>query len=68
MTKRWLKLLRWLIRLPHKESDEVTDARERLKAVALDDLRVARLEARTQKILRENNLAPLIMRSFGIRK
>lgn len=58
----------WPMKHPRAESQEVIQARERLAAITRDDVRVASLEMRTQRILRENNLAPLIMRALGIRR
>lgn len=49
-------------------SQDVIEARERLEAIERDDERVARLERRTSKILRENNLAPSIMDALGMRR
>lgn len=49
-------------------SQDVIEARERLEAIKRDDERVARLERRTSKILRENNLAPSIMDALGVRR
>lgn len=49
-------------------SQDVVEARERLEAIHRDDERVNRLERRTAKILRENNLAPSIMDALGVRR
>jgi hypothetical protein len=55
----------WRSREP---SRDVIEARERLAAITRDDDRVGRLEQRTQRILRENNLAPTIMDALGMRR
>lgn len=49
------------------ESPEVQAARERLAAIERDDQRVDELQRRTFRIMRENNLAPTIMRALRIR-
>lgn len=43
------------------------EARERLEAIEADDVKVRNLEVRTQRIMRENNLAPMIMRALRLR-
>jgi len=49
------------------EPPNVQTARERLESAEADDERIASLERRTERIRRENNLAPWIMKSLGIR-
>lgn len=49
-------------------SQDVIEARQRLEAINRDDERVDRLERRTSRILRENNLAPSIMDALGVRR
>lgn len=69
MTKpRWWPWEWWPMRRPRQEPQQVAEARERLEAIERDDVRVQRLEIRTQKILHENNLAPVIMKALGIRR
>lgn len=54
---------------PRAASREIIkDARERLEAIQRDDARVESLEIRAQRILRENNLAPAVMKALGIRR
>lgn len=54
---------------PRAASREILEeARKRLEDIRRDDARVDSLEARTQRILRENNLAPVVMRALGIRR
>lgn len=50
------------------DSPGVVEARERLEAAERDDDRIDLLVAKTQRILRENNLAPQIMRALGVRR
>lgn len=65
----WLWPWRWWpMKRPRVEPHKVVEARERLEAITRDDDRVRRLEIRTQRILRENNLAPFIMKALGIRR
>lgn len=68
MPRRWPWTWWWPMRRPRSEPQKLTEARERLEAITRDDARVERLELRTQKILRENNLAPFVMRALGIRR
>ena len=66
---RWWPWKWWpMARRSRKDSPKVIEAQERLEAIERDDIRVNLLAARTQRILRENNLAPVIMRALGIRR
>lgn len=56
------------MRSSREEAPGVAEARERLEAIERDDDRIELLEARTQRILRENNLAPFVMKALGIRR
>lgn len=53
-----------------KDSEEEAklEAAQRLEKVVADDERVARLTRRTQRIMRENNLAPDILKALGVRR
>lgn len=50
------------------ESQEVAEARERLEAVERDDDKVDLLVAKAQRLMRENNFAPMVMRALGVRR
>lgn len=50
------------------EPPELVEARERYEAVEHDDAKVHNLEVRAQRILRENNLAPLVRRALGLQR
>lgn len=51
-----------------KESQGTKDAKERLESVRKDDEVVDSLARRAKKILKENNLAPDIMKALGMHK
>lgn len=65
MSAWWRRLVPWRTRGP---STDVIEARERLEATNQDDARVDRLERRTARILREDNLAPTIMDALGVKR
>jgi hypothetical protein len=48
------------------DREEIEEAQRRLEAVVEDDKKIAELEKRTKRILRENNFAPTIMRALGV--
>ena len=69
MTKpHWWPWEWWPMKRQRKEPRKVVEARERLEAITRDDDRVELLEARTKRMLHENNLAPFIMRALGIKR
>ncbi len=45
----------------------VEEAQSRLEHTAADDVRVDRVVERTNRLIRENNLAPYVMKALGIR-
>lgn len=49
----------------HQPSKATVEAEERLHAIEADDVKVADLERRMKRIIRENDLAPTIMRALG---
>ncbi len=51
----------------HRESPQVDEARQRLDDTVKDDAKVNDLQVRTQRLIRENNLAPYVMKALGIR-
>jgi len=59
----WRALLWW-----RDGSGDKLEAAQRLEAVKADDVRVDRLAYRAAKIVRENNLAPDIMKALGVRR
>jgi len=70
--KWWQKLLDWLPRSTSGErmserADEIQEADRRLEEIGRDGEKVASLEARMQQILRENNLAPAIVKALRVR-
>jgi len=61
---RW-KLWPW----PRKPDTSVkNEAKERFEAVVHDDERVDRIVRRSQKLGRENNLGPTVMRALGVQR
>lgn len=57
---KWLKKL-W----PKKAPDEVQEAMDRrLEEIERDAVRVAALRRRGQRLVRENNLAPIIIKAL----
>jgi hypothetical protein len=59
----WPKWLRWP--WPKKvPQEQIAEAERRLERVIRDDAEVAIIEKTTQKMLRENNLAPYVMRAL----
>lgn len=54
----------WMRRYPRTELEE---AQRHHDEVVADDERVDDLEKRTNRIIRENNLAPIVMRALGLR-
>jgi len=59
---RWK--LPWSRPEPQQHAAEIV---ERLEAIEADDARVDKLQRRADRIMRENNLAPMIMRALGVR-
>lgn len=49
----------------HIPSEETVQAQERLEEIRADDARVDALVRRQMKVIRENSLAPTIMRALG---
>lgn len=61
--------MNWRVLLWWREGPEAKlEAVQRLEAVIADDDRVDRLAQRAAKIIRENNLAPDIMKALGVRR
>lgn len=61
---RW-KLWPW----PKKPDASIkNEAKERLKATERDDARIDHIVRRTQKIVRENNLGPIVMKALGVQR
>ena len=66
-----MKVPRWLWPWGARHTEEtpaVTQARDRLEAVSRDDVKVDAVMRRVDQVLRENNLAPYVMRALGVRR
>lgn len=51
-----------------KGAQAVAEARDRLEAASRDDEKVDAVMMRVEKALKENNLAPYVMRALGVRR
>lgn len=60
--------MRWWPWARRQPSPETLKAQEQLEAACRDDRKVADLTRRTARILKENNLAPAIIKALDIRK
>lgn len=67
-----IRMWRWIVnrwRGPlTKPSPDTQRAQKRLADVCLDDVRVNKLDARTQRARRENHLGPAISRALRARR
>jgi len=61
-----VRLWRWWRRRRAAASAEVHAARQRLEATSRDDAQIDLVMGRVEQALRENNLAPYVMRALGI--
>lgn len=60
---KWWRML-WL---RNGSSEDLEEAKRRLEAIEDDDVKVAALDRRVQRIRRENGLAPAIIRVLRVR-
>ncbi len=60
--------MRWRFWKGKEPSEEILQAKERLEQIRADDETVEDIVRRTQKIIRENNLGPDIMRALGVQR
>lgn len=66
--RMWRWVVNWWRGPLAAPSPETERARERLDEVCRDDARVDRLDRRTQRARRENNLGPAISRALRARR
>ena len=59
--------MRWPPWRKSEHTEQIAQAQERLEKVYEDDAKVNDLSRRANKIVRENELAPAIMRALGVR-
>lgn len=57
--------MRWFW-MKRKTPPEVVEAQHRLESIEHDDVIISQLERRSERVMREDNLAPYIMRVLGL--
>lgn len=60
--------MRWFWKSADDHQSELQEMDERLNKIEEDDKKVQQLGARVEKILRENSLAPAIMRALRMQR